>query len=145
MHDAGRQFMSHPVTQGAMFVGTSLISGGLLNSYRVFNTARLATAPFHRQTIIGEGMKRVSAVAAKHPNSTMLNNMPKFTGTPHQVTSKMMQYNRKWLLQQMRSGRSIMDIGRDPTRKIPSIFYQMERNMIKNYQKIHSNALKVIR
>ena len=42
MHDAGRQFMSHPVTQGAIFAGTSLISGGLLNSYRVFNTARLA-------------------------------------------------------------------------------------------------------
>ena len=34
--------MSHPVTQGAMFVGTSLISGGILNSYKVFNTARLA-------------------------------------------------------------------------------------------------------
>ena len=35
VHDAGRQFMSHPVTQGAMFVGTSLISGGILNSYKV--------------------------------------------------------------------------------------------------------------
>ena len=34
--------MSHPATQGAMFVGTSLISGGVVNSYRVFNTARLA-------------------------------------------------------------------------------------------------------
>ena len=42
IYDAGRQFMSHPVTQGAMFVGTSLISGGILNSYKVFNTASLA-------------------------------------------------------------------------------------------------------
>ena len=42
VHDAGRQFMSHPATQGAMFAGTSLISGGILNSYRVFNTARIA-------------------------------------------------------------------------------------------------------
>ena len=42
IYDAGRQFMSHPVTQGAMFVGTSLISGGILNSYKVFNTARIA-------------------------------------------------------------------------------------------------------
>jgi hypothetical protein len=29
-----------------------------------------------------------------------------------QVTSAMMQYNRKWILDQMRSGRPILDIGR---------------------------------
>ena len=47
------------------------------------------------QTIVGEGMKRVSAAAAQNPGSTILNNMPKFSGLPHQVTSKMMQYNRQ--------------------------------------------------
>ena len=51
-----------------------------------------------------------------------------------------MQYNRKWLLQQMRSGRPILDIGLDPARKTPSIFYQMEQNMMKNYKKLHPNA-----
>ncbi len=71
--------------------------------------------------------------------------MPKFSGSPHQVTSQMMQYNRKWLLQQMRSGRPIMDIGLDPTRGAPSIFYQMEQRLINNYLKLHPNAFKVIK
>ena len=90
-------------------------------------------------------MKRVSAAAAKNPGSIILNNMPKFSGSPHQVTSQMMQYNRKWLLQQMRSGKPIMDIGLDPTRGAPSIFYQMEQNMMKNYLKLHPNAFQIIK
>ena len=97
------------------------------------------------QTIVGEGMKRVSAAAAKNPGSTILNNMPAFSGSAHQVTSKMMYYNRRWLLDQMRSGRPIMDIGLDPTRGAPSIFYQMEQRMISNYLKRHPNAFKVIK
>lgn len=71
--------------------------------------------------------------------------MPKFSGSPHQVTSKMMQYNGKWLLQQMRSGRPIMDIGLDPTRGAPSIFYQMEQRMIGNYLKLYPYAFKIIK
>ena len=90
-------------------------------------------------------MKRVSAAAEKNLGSTTLNNMPKFSGSPHQVTSKMMEYNRKWILQQMRSGRPIMDIGLDPTRGAPSIFYQMEQNMIKNYLKLHPGAFILIK
>lgn len=43
----------------------------------------------------------------------ILNNMPKFAGTADQVTSQMMTYNRQWILQQMRSGRPILDIGLD--------------------------------
>lgn len=97
------------------------------------------------QTIVGEGMKRLSSAAAKNPGSIILNNMPKFSGSRHQVTSKMMQYNRQWLLHQMRSGRPIMDIGLDPTRGAPSIFYQMEQRMISNYLKLHPNAFKVIK
>jgi hypothetical protein len=54
-----------------------------------------------------------------------------------QVTSAMMQYNRKWILEQMRSGRQIIDVGADVNRAKPSIFYEMERNMLKNYQKLH--------
>ncbi len=49
----------------------------------------------------------------------------------------MMRYNRKWILDQMRSGRKIIDIGPDPNRAVPSIFYQMEQNMVKNYRKLH--------
>jgi len=91
-------------------------------------------------TIVGEGMKRVSMEAAKHPRSVILNNMPKFTGNANQITSQMMTYNRQWILQQMRSGRPILNIGLDPTRGAPSIFYQMEQNMMKNYLKLHPRA-----
>ncbi|WP_437922463.1 hypothetical protein, partial [Sphingobacterium sp. LRF_L2] len=97
------------------------------------------------QTVIGEGMKRVSTEAAKREGSVILNNMPNFTGTADQVTSQMMTFNRQWLLQQMRSGRPIIDIGLDPARGVPSIFYQMEQNMIKNYLKLHPNAFQVIK
>lgn len=88
-------------------------------------------------TVIGEGMARVEAVATKIPNSKILNTMPEFKGNKDQVTSKMMQYNRKWILNELRSGRVIMDLGRDATRVNPSIFYLMEKNMIKNYKKLH--------
>jgi hypothetical protein len=97
------------------------------------------------QTIIGEGMKRVSIEAAKRPGSVILDNMPTFTGTADQITSQMMTYNRQWILQQMRSRRPILDIGLDPNRGVPSIFYQMEQNMVKNYLKLHPNAFQVIK
>jgi hypothetical protein len=96
-------------------------------------------------TVVGEGMKRVSMEAAKHSKAVILNDMPKFTGTAEQITSQMMAYNRKWLLQQMRSGRTIVDIGLDPARGVPSIFYQMEQNMMKNYLKLHPNAFQIIK
>lgn len=44
----------------------------------------------------------------------------------YEVTSKMMEYNRKWILEQFRSERQILDNGNDLNRKTPSIFYQME-------------------
>lgn len=97
------------------------------------------------QTIIGEGMKRVSVAAAQNPGSVILNNMPKFIGTAEQVTSQMMTYNRQWILQQMRSGRPILDIGLNATRANPSIFYQMEQNMMRNYLKLHPNAFQVFK
>lgn len=53
--------------------------------------------------IIGETMKRVGAAAEGIPGAKILNEMPKFTGTVDQVTIQMMQYNRKWILEQMRS------------------------------------------
>jgi len=46
-------------------------------------------------TVIGEGMARVEAAAAKIPGSKILNDMPAFTGKPWEVTSKMIEYNRK--------------------------------------------------
>ena len=63
--------------------------------------------------------------------------MPKFSGTANQDTIKMMQYNRQWILNEMRNGRTILDIGLDPSRGAPSIFYQMEQNMMKNYKILH--------
>lgn len=90
-------------------------------------------------------MKRVRVEAAKLPGSVILNNMPEFIGTADQVTSKMMTYNRQCILQQMRIGRPILDIGLDATRANPSIFYQMEQNMMKNYLKLHPNAFQIIK
>ncbi|MCA2998930.1 MAG: hypothetical protein ING75_10045 [Rhodocyclaceae bacterium] len=85
-------------------------------------------------------MARVEREAARHPNAKILNDMPDFKAmgmNRDQVTSAMMQHNRVWILDQMRSGRQIIDIGADPNRALPSIFYQMEQNMLKNYQKLH--------
>ena len=45
----------------------------------------------------------------------------------------------------MRSGKPILDIGRDMNRANPSIFYQMEQNMIKNYLRLHPNSLQIIK
>jgi hypothetical protein len=91
-------------------------------------------------------MSRVEAAASKIPGSKILNDMPDFRamgGTADQVTSSMMQYNRRWILDQMRSGRPIIDIGTDAARQTPSIFYQMEQNMLKNYQKLHPGSLNI--
>ena len=96
--------------------------------------------------IVGETMKRVEQVARTIPGSKTLDDMPDFRrrgSRPDQVTSAMMQYNRAWILQQLRSGRRIVDIGVDPNRVEPSIFYSMERQMIKNYLKRHPGAVEV--
>jgi hypothetical protein len=93
--------------------------------------------------IIGETMARVEAAAAKIPGAKILNDMPDFKAmgmNAVEQTSAMMQYNRVWILDQLRSGRQIIDIGLDPNRGIPSIFYQMEQNMMKNYDKLKSLA-----
>ncbi|MBP9718302.1 hypothetical protein KBD59_03330 [Candidatus Gracilibacteria bacterium] len=88
-------------------------------------------------TVIGETMDRVQEAASQIPGAKTLNNMPDFPGQPWQVTSQMMQYNRQWIFNELKSGSSIIDIGYDMARKAPSIFYEMEQNMIKNYQKLH--------
>ncbi len=95
-------------------------------------------------TVIGETMARVENYAAKLPNATILNNMPTFTGSTDQITSQMMSYNRNWFLQQMRSGRPIINLGLDLNRTNPSIFYQMEQNMMRNYLRLHPNAFQII-
>ena len=59
----------------------------------------MASAAEAGTTVIGEGMARVEATAAEIPGSVILNDMPVFTGTAEQVTNKMMQYNRQWILQ----------------------------------------------
>jgi RHS repeat-associated protein len=98
--------------------------------------------------IIGETMKRVKEFAAKIPGATFIDDMPDYMlsgKTREQVTSSMMEYNRKWLLQQLRSGRKIIDIGLDANREVRSIFYEMEQEMIKNYRKLHPMFDNVIR
>jgi RHS repeat-associated protein len=114
--------------------GEGMIVGGLAGSL-----SKTSVVAIEGPVIIGETMARVEAAAAKIPGSKILNDMPDFKAmgmSASQVTSAMMQYNRKWILDQIRSGRQIIDIGLDPNRGIPSIFYQMEQNMMKNYLKL---------
>ncbi len=51
--------------------------------------------------IVGETMSRVTEAARGVPGAKILNDMPTFTGTADQVISSMMQYHRKWILDQM--------------------------------------------
>ena len=51
--------------------------------------------------IVGETMSRVTEAARGVPGVKILNDMPTFTGTADQVISSMMQYHRKWILDQM--------------------------------------------
>ena len=97
--------------------------------------------------IVGETMSRVEAAAADIPGAKILDDMPDFSAMglpPHKVASAIMQYNRQWILDLLRSGRPIIDIGFHPNRAIPSIYYQMERNMIKYYQILHPEYRGVI-
>jgi filamentous hemagglutinin len=98
--------------------------------------------------IIGETMVRVEAEARKHVGSKILNDMPDYMALglqDYEVTGAMMQYNRKWILEQMRSGRTIIDLGSDPNRAVPSIFYQMEKNMLRNYIELHPEFERLIK
>lgn len=103
-------------------------------------SVRQAKAAAKSPVVIGETTSRVEAAAAKYPGAKILNDMPDFKAmgmNADQVTSAMMPYNRKRMLEQMRSGRQIIDIGADANRATPSISYQMEQNMLRNYQKLH--------
>jgi RHS repeat-associated protein len=118
--------------------GTPLFGGGATGIAK-------GTAP--GPVIIGETMTRVEATAAKYSGSKILNTMPNYKGmgmNRDEVTSAMMQYNRRWILEQMRSGRPIIDIGRDAKRTRPSIFYDMEQSMLQNYQRLHPEFGKPI-
>ena len=151
IHKGQNDFINHPVTQatlnGLLFVASGGIEGAasLLSAGRSLLAKAGGLAAKEGMTIVGEGMARVEAAAAKNSGSVILNNMPSFTGTADQVTSQMMQYNRQWILNQMRSGRTILDIGLDANRAQPSIFYQMEQNMMRNYLKLHPNAFQIIK
>jgi len=120
------------------------LSGPAMGEYSDFGRwSNAANAAGRGPVIVGETMSRVTEAARGVPGAKILNDMPTFTGTADQVTSSMMQYNRKWILDQMRSGRPIIDIGTDATRQTPSIFYQMEQNMMQNYQKLNPGSLNI--
>lgn len=69
--------------------------------------------------MIGKTMDRVEVAVSVFPGAKRLNDMPDFEGADFSgddLTSQMMQHNRKWMLEQMQSGRQRVDIGIDPTR-----------------------------
>jgi RHS repeat-associated protein len=139
------QDMSQSTTSLAIVKNVAYSFAG---EYAVAKVAPLLKGLFTAKTgttVIGETKKRVSTTAAEIPGAKTLNTMPNFTGTADQVTSQMMQYNRQWILNEMRSGRTILDIGADANRARPSIFYQMEQNMLKNYQLLHPGSLNIIK
>jgi hypothetical protein len=93
--------------------------------------------------IVGETRARVQPAAERLPGVRILNDMPDFSALgleDEEVTSRMMSFNRKWLLDQLQSGKTILDIGHDPNRVRPSIFYQMERNMLPGYKRLHPDC-----
>jgi RHS repeat-associated protein len=135
---------------GGRTVGTALRgeSGAVFQEFRQTITLGAETTAARGPVVIGETMVRVEKAAEKIPGAKILNDMPDFRSmgmNADQATSKMMQYNRKWILEQMRSGRSIIDIGADANRATPSIFYQMEQNMLKNYQRLHPEFSGAVR
>jgi hypothetical protein len=74
--------------------------------------------------------------------------MPDFRAmgmTPEKATNAMMAYNRKWMFQQLRNGHVIIDIGLDNNRATPSIFYQMEGNLMKAYKKLHPDFDNIVK
>jgi hypothetical protein len=130
------------VQAGARSVASTVRNAGAANEAATLGaaTTEVGTSAESAPVVIGETMARVEQAAAKIPGSKILNDMPDFKAmgmNADQVTSSMMQYNRKWILEQMRSGRPIFDIGLDPNRATRSIFYEMEQNMLKNYKKLH--------
>jgi len=142
-HDLSRSLATIP-RDIAVAAGVSAAFQSIGSVVRTVTTA--AKTGGQGSVIIGETMKRVEAAALQNPGAKILNDMPDFRAmgmNPDQVASAMMQHNRRWILEQMRSGRPILDIGSDATRATPSIFYQMEQNMLKNYKKLHSGSLNI--
>lgn len=131
----------HDIEGGALGPNPGMLFGATAS--QAATVSRAAKPAGRGPVIVGETMSRVTEAARGVPGAKILNDMPTFTGTADQVTSSMMQYNRKWILDQMRSGRQIIDIGTDATRPTPSIFYQMEQNMMQNYQKLHPGSLNI--
>jgi len=132
MNDAALTELTIPLTEvGGEFIGWG--ARGLASWYKAYKTANA----FREITVIGETMKRVESVASKIPGARTFTEIPELTGPEWQQTSQLMQANRQWILNELRSGRTILDIGLDANRTQPSIFYQMEQNMIKNYHILH--------
>jgi RHS repeat-associated protein len=135
-------FISKTIT-GRSITGYELQAG---SAFEMVGPAAARVGAAARGTIvIGETMDRVIDAAAKMPGSKFLNTMPRFTGTTDQITSQIMQYNRKWILNEMRSGRTILDIGFDAGRTNRSVFYEMEKNMLMNYQKLYPRSLNIVK
>ncbi len=87
--------------------------------------------------VIGENMTRVQAYASKIGAQTI--KMPEHIlkmPDGYRKWNAMMQYNREWLFQHLKSGSKVVDIGIDINRPLQygrSLYYQMEQNVIKYY------------
>lgn len=126
--------------RGFAFRGSSFASQeGTLSSLGRFSSIFRSPTASNEVTVVGETMARVEVAASRLPGARTLNSMPQFTGTQEQVTSQMMAFNRRWFLNELRT-RTIVNIGTDSNRVTPSIFYQMEQNMMKNYYKLHPRS-----
>lgn len=47
-----------------------------------------------------------------------------------------MKQNRGWLFDKLRNGYKVIDIGVDPERKIRSVFYQMEEEVLRRTKRL---------
>jgi RHS repeat-associated protein len=119
---------------GALTVGQVALSAsgsaGMARGARSLCAARAASRP---PIIIGENMQRVKAYAEKVGGQAY---RPWRMDPWNPATA--MRRNARWIRQQIRQGREIVDIGPDFGRRSAtghvSDFYQMERRSVKGYQ-----------
>lgn len=141
------------LAMGGAALGVVLPGGGYGTAGKVGERAAGEMIEEATQTgfvIIGETMTRVKAVAKQIPGSKIIPDMPGLSATGldsyqrARRTGEIMQYNRKWFLEQLRSGLEILNTGPDPSRAIPSIFYETENSMMRAYKKLHPEFDKVV-
>lgn len=104
--------------------GPEIVAGGAV----VAALADPNPAASEGRVVIGETMGRVRAAGLKYGAETF--------ETTAKTAKQMWKENSTWLRGAMREGKEIVDIGLDVGRQVRSKFYQAEKVLIENYEKV---------